>query len=121
MREQPWVGLGDNALFHPAREERRPRELDVPHARAGGPPCFFLPRRLALDRDDALLGDEHAVSQDVVIAQIEQPVEQSLERGSEVTVIRSQLVESVPLGLERLGMDFEQAVKLRLEVVIQRG
>ena len=119
--EQAWVGLRDGALLHAAGEERGPGELDVAHARAGDPSCLLLARRLARHGDHALLGDQHAIAQDVVLAEIEQPVEQAHERRDR-SHLRSAVsrVEPLPFGLQRLGMDLEQAVELGLEVVIQR-
>ena len=79
-----------------------------------------LPRRFARDGDDALLGDEHAVAHDIVLAQVKQTIEQTDQRGTELAVIGGEPVEPLSFGLERVGMDLEQAVQLGLEVVIQR-
>ena len=109
------------ALLHAPREEGGPGELDVAHARARQPSSLLLARRRAGHGDQALLGDEHAVAQDLVLGEIEQPVEQALERRTEILSLRRQPLEPLQLGLQRLGVDLEQAVELGLEVVIQRG
>ena len=117
---RPRIRLGDRALLHPG-EECRPGKLDVAHARAGEPACLFLARRLARDRDQPLLRDQDAVTQYLVLGEIEQPVEHTHERGAEVTPVRRQPDESLSLGLECLRVDLEQAVELRLEVVVKKS
>ena len=47
------------------------------------PSRLLLARRVAAHGDQALLGDEHAIAQDLVLAEIEQPVEQAHERRTE--------------------------------------
>ena len=72
---------------------------------AGQPARLLLARRFARDGDQTLLGDEHAIALDVVLAEIEQAVEQAHERGAEIAPVRRQRVEPLPFGLQRLGMD----------------
>ncbi len=99
MREQAWIGLGDDTLLHSAGEERGPGELDVTHARTSHPPCLLLAWRFARDGDHAFLGDEYAVAQDIVLAQIEQTVEQAHERGTELAPVGGEPVEPLPFCL----------------------
>ena len=56
-----------------------------------------------------------------MLGEIEQSVEHARQRGGEITPVRRQPLEPLAFGLERLGVDLEQAVKLRLEVVVERG
>ena len=69
------IGLRDRALLHPARQERGPGELEVAHARARELPRLLLARRRAVQADERLLGDEHAVAQDLVLGEVERGVE----------------------------------------------
>ena len=47
-----------------------------------------------------------------MLGEVEQSVEQAHERGAEFTPVRGQPLEPLALGLQRLGMNLEQAVEL---------
>ena len=79
-RQQARVALGQDALLHRAREERRPRELDVARARARGLARLLLARRPPRRGQQALLGDEDAVAQHLVLGQVERVGEHRAQR-----------------------------------------
>jgi hypothetical protein len=112
VRQQPRVGLRDGPLLHAPCEEGGPGELDVAHTRSRQPSGLLFARRCARRGDHTFLGDEHPVAQDVQLGEIEQPVEQTLERRAEIPSLRRQPLEPIQLGLEGLGVDLEQAVQL---------
>ncbi len=119
-REQPRVGLGDRALLHPARQERRPLELEVAGAGAGQLPRLLLTGGRPVHPDQHLLGHEQTVAQELVLRQVEGRLEHRVERLGEVLVPAGDAVELLHLGFERLGHDLVETVELGLEVVIER-
>src|SRR5215213_6747152 len=70
-RQQARIGLRDRALLHAAGEERRPRELQVTRPGPSALPGLLLARGRAMDGQQRLLGDQHAVAQDLVVAEVE--------------------------------------------------
>ena len=76
--------------------------------------------RRAVQAGERLLGDQHAVAQDLVIGQLERGVEHGLQRLREVLVLGDDALELLAVGLDGQRLDLVQAVQLGLEVVVER-
>ena len=68
--------------------------------------------RRAVQADQRLLGDEHAVAQHLELGQVERGVEHRLQRLGEVLVLGDDAVELLAVGLHGLRLDLVQAVEL---------
>jgi hypothetical protein len=120
-RQQPRVVLRDRPLLHGARQEAGPRELEVARTRPRRLPRLLLARGSAAGRQQALLGDQHAVALDVALGEPEAVVHDRDEALQRLAAVRGELLEARAEALDRLVHDHVQAVLLGLEVVIQRG
>ena len=69
---------------------------------------------------ERLLGNEHAVAQDLVVGKLERGVQNGLQRLREVVVFRCHSIELLALGLHGERLDLVQAMELGLEVVVER-
>src|SRR5438067_2110718 len=76
-----------------AREEGRPGELEVAHARACELAGLLLAGRLAMDADQELLGDQHAIAQNVLLVELVEAPEDRDERGHVVLGAARDLLE----------------------------
>jgi hypothetical protein len=119
--QQAWIGLRQDALLHPAYEERRPCELEISNSRARECAYLLLARGRPADAEQPLLGDEHAVSEHVLIAQFIGPLQHRQERLDVVLVRVRVAVKVASKGAQPIRHDHVQAVQLRFEIVVQSG
>ena len=120
-REEPGVGLGNDALLHSAREERGPRELEVAHPRSGELSDSSSRGELRCRPTSSCSATRTRLRSTSCSAEVERGHEHGAQRpvrSPRAPPLSGRTSRDRPA---RHRLDLVQAVELGLEVVIERG